>query len=57
MEALEQANIQPQIDFKVLKDLLIFNSLATGNYDVDFSEELQFVEFGRKRRVLLPDIR
>ena len=57
MEALEQANIQPQTDFKVLNDLLMFNSLATGKYDVDFSEELQFVGFGRKRRILLPDIR
>ena len=35
-EALKQSSSLPPLCFKVLKHLLMFSSLATGKYDVDF---------------------
>ena len=56
-EAIVQSNILPPLYFKVLKDLLLFSSIVSGQYDVDFRNYYVIQWAGRRSRVILPEIR
>ena len=49
-----KSNLLPPLYFKVLKDLLMFSSLLSGKYDVQFSE-IRVVGEDRRKRVALPE--
>ena len=56
-DALVHSNLLPPLYFKVLKDLLLFSNILEGRYNVDFSKEFKVTNSGRRRRVVLPDVR
>ena len=53
-DAILKSNLLPPLYFKVLKDLLMFSSLLSGKYDVEFSE-IRVVGEDRRKRVALPE--
>ena len=56
-EALIASNLLPPLYLKVLKDLLLFFKIVSGNYDVDFSMFHEVNWSAYKIRVKLPEIR
>ena len=53
-DAILKSNLLPPLYFKVLKDLLMFSSLLSGKYDVEFLE-IRVVGEDRRKRVALPE--
>ena len=56
-EAIQRSNLLPPLYYKVLKDLLLFHSIVSGKYAVDFSKHLTIQWSGRRTWVRLPEIR
>ena len=56
-EALIASNLLPPLYLKVLKDLLLFSKIVSGNYDVDFSMFYEVNWSAYRIRVKLPEIR
>ena len=56
-EAIQRSNLLPPLYYKVLKDLLLFHSIVSGKYAVDFSKHLTIQWSGRQTWIRLPEIR
>ena len=56
-EDIQRANLLPPLYYKVLKDLLLFHSIVSGKYTVDFGKHLTIQWSGRRTWIRLPEIR